>query len=82
MVSHTTTVGKRGEILPKKTLRQAAGLQPGDTVQLEAREGQITIRKVHSPAEILARKPVTRSTPRDLEAELDEEGRHQETMVN
>lgn len=82
MVSYTTTVGIHGEILLNKVLRLAAGIQPGDTVQLEARKGQLIVRKVFSISEILARKPAAKISPDNLERELEEEGRLNEKMAD
>lgn len=81
LVTDKTTIGTRGEILPSKSLRQVAGFKPGDHVFLEAREGQIIVRKVFFPAEIMARPPIGRVTADELERELDEEEKVVESMV-
>ena len=81
MLTDKTIIGTRGEILPKKKLRQVAGFKPGDHVVLEARKGQIIVRKVFSPAEIVARRPIGRITSDELERELDKEGQSWESMV-
>lgn len=73
-----TTVGKRGEILPKKALRKIAGLRPGDKVLVEAKVNQIVIHKILSVDEALAMPVITRGTPAQLEAELDAEGKSHE----
>ncbi|MBN2152675.1 MAG: AbrB/MazE/SpoVT family DNA-binding domain-containing protein, partial [Candidatus Lokiarchaeota archaeon] len=74
-----TTVGKRGEILPKKALRKIAGFRPGDRVLVEARENQIVINKILSVDEALAMSVIAKGTPAQLEAELDAEGsRHED----
>ncbi len=79
--SEKTIVGKRGEILAKKNLRDAAGIRPGDEVLIEATSGQFLIRKIPTIAEILQRPPIARVTAQQLEKELDEESRLQEEKV-
>ncbi len=73
-----TTVGKRGEILAKKSLCNAADIHPGDTIFIEATPGQLLIRKVPKISDILQRPPIARVTAQKLEKELDEESRRQE----
>ena len=73
-----TTVGKRGEILPKKALRKIAGFRPGDKVLVEARVNQIVINKILSVDEALALPVIARGTAVQLEAELDAEARDHE----
>ncbi len=80
--SEKTVVGKRGEILAKKSLRDAAGIRPGDDIFIEATSGQFFIRKIPTISEILQRPPIARVTAQQLEKELDEEDRKQEEKAN
>lgn len=45
-------IGKKGEILPKKQLRERAGFHPGDKVIIMAYPGELVIKKVYSIKEL------------------------------
>jgi len=47
MIKQESLVGKKGEILPKKLIRDAAGIKPGDKVFIQAYEGEIIIKKIY-----------------------------------
>ncbi|MHA2365785.1 MAG: AbrB/MazE/SpoVT family DNA-binding domain-containing protein [Candidatus Hodarchaeales archaeon] len=80
-VSDETIVGKKGEILPKKGLREVAKINPGDRVYMEAREGELLIRKIYSVEEALSLPIISKGTAEEIEKELEEEGSNQERMV-
>ncbi len=73
-----TKIGKKGEILPKKGIRDAAGLKPGDKVLIQAFEGEIIVKKIYSIDEALDMPVIAKGTPESLEKELEEEGKLQE----
>jgi bifunctional DNA-binding transcriptional regulator/antitoxin component of YhaV-PrlF toxin-antitoxin module len=71
-------VGKKGEILPKKPLREFAGISPGDRVLVEASPNKLVINKILSVDELMELPRISRETPEEIEKQLDEEGRNQE----
>ena len=71
-------VGKKGEILPKKPLREKAGIQPGDHVLVEALKNRLIITRVIPIDELMAMPRIAKGTPSSIEKELDEEGFLQE----
>ena len=79
--SDETIVRKKGEILPKKGLREISKINPGDRVYMEAREEELLIRKIYSVEEALALQIISKGTAEDIEKELEEEGLNQERMA-
>ena len=77
-----TTVGKKGEILPKKPLREISGINPGDEVIIEAHQGELIIKKILSVEEALAMPPISSSTAETIEADIEEEREYQEKLTN
>ncbi len=77
-----STVGKKGEILPKKALREVSGIGPGDKVLIEARKGELIVKKVYSIEEAMNLPTIAEGTPEDIERDLEEEGRRQEEMTD
>ena len=75
------TVGKRGEILPKKSLREISGIHPGDKVLVEARANRIIINKIPSIEDVFDMPIIARATPEQVEAEMDAEGRKHEEGI-
>ena len=75
-------IGKKGEILPKKPLRDFAGFKPGDEVLIEAYKGQLIIKKIYSVEEALSMPIITTGTPEDIEKDIEEERKIQETLTN
>ena len=73
-----TIVGKKGEILPKKALREESGINPGDKVIIEASPGILTIKKIYSVEELLKMPKFAHGTPEELEIEINEESKNQE----
>jgi bifunctional DNA-binding transcriptional regulator/antitoxin component of YhaV-PrlF toxin-antitoxin module len=41
IIEEKVKVGKKGEILPKKPLREISGIRPGDNVLIEAQPGRL-----------------------------------------
>ncbi|TFG21259.1 MAG: hypothetical protein EU530_00495 [Promethearchaeota archaeon] len=76
-----TIVGKKGEILPKKALRELSGITPGDKVIIEASPGVLTVKKVYSVEELLKMPKIAHGTPDELEQEINEEGKKHEELV-
>ncbi len=76
-----TTVGKKGEILPKKRFRKISTIKPGDKVLIEATYGEYNIRKVFSIDEIFEMPIISKQSAQSVEKELEEESRLQEELV-
>ncbi len=77
-----TIVGKKGEILPKKPLRDASGIKPGDEVLIEAHQGELIIKKIYSVEEALAMPTIATGTPESIERDIEEERKMQEKLTN
>jgi len=76
-------VGKKGEIFPKKKIRNIAGISPGDRVLISASSNQMIIKKILSIDEIFELPIIATGTPSEIESELEEEGNNQrERSVN
>jgi bifunctional DNA-binding transcriptional regulator/antitoxin component of YhaV-PrlF toxin-antitoxin module len=80
-MQETTKVGNKGEILPKKALREMAGIKPGDHVSVEARPGELLIRKIYSVEEALNLPVISEGTVENIEKELEEEAKIQEKLT-
>ncbi|TFF98577.1 MAG: AbrB/MazE/SpoVT family DNA-binding domain-containing protein [Promethearchaeota archaeon] len=65
-----TKVGKKGEILPKKPLRDISGIKPGDRVLIEAEPGKLVIKKIYSVEEALKMSKIAEGTPESVEKEI------------
>ena len=79
-IQDRTTVGKKGEILPKKNLREVSGIKPGDEVLIEAHEGQILIKKIYSVDDLLEMSIIAEGTAEELEKEIEEETKKQQEL--
>lgn len=66
-------IGKKGEILPKKQLREKAGFQPGDKVIIIAYPGELVIKKVYSIKELFNLPIIARGSAEEIEKEIEEE---------
>ena len=77
MLAEETKIGKKGEILAKKKLRLRAGLQPGDRIIIEARDGQLLIRKILTVEEALALPTIMTGSPEELEQAIADEMKKQ-----
>lgn len=75
-------VGKKGEILPKKNLREIAGISPGDRVVIKASPGTLIIDKIYSAKELLAMPIIASGTAEELENEINEEAKKQFDMMD
>ena len=71
---HETIVGKKGEIIPKKKIRNIVGISPGDRVLISASSNQLIIKKILSIDEIFELPIIAAGTPSIIESELEEEG--------
>lgn len=76
-----TIIGKKGEILPKKKIRQIAGFSPGDKVIIEGYPNKMVVRKVLSIDEVFALPEIAGGTPEEIEAQLHEEEQLQEKLT-
>lgn len=77
-----TKVGKKGQILPKKDLREVSGIKPGDNVFIEAEPGKLVIKKVYSVEEALNMPIIAEGTAKSLEKEIKREEKFQEDLTN
>lgn len=75
-------VGKKGEIRPKKPLREISGINPGDNVLIKANPGQLIINKIYSVEELLEMPIISEGTAQSVEKEIEEEVKIQEKMTN
>jgi len=75
-------VGKKGEILPKKRLRDIAGIKPGDEVLIEAFKGELIIKKIYSIEEALDMPIIATGTPTSIEKDIEEQRKMQEKLTN
>lgn len=51
----TYKVGVKGQVVLPKAMRERLGIRPGDEVRFDEGDGEITVRKAESKAEIIAR---------------------------
>ncbi len=70
-----TVVGKKGEILAKKTLRKISGIKPGDEILIEAHLGQLLIKKIYSIDELLEMSIISEETAEEIAKEIKEESK-------
>lgn len=80
VLSDESVIGKKGEILPKKPLRDISGLNPGDKVYIEALPGKLVVHKVYTVKELFNRPKIGTITPQNLDQELAQESDHQEAL--
>lgn len=66
-------MGKKGEILPKRVLREIANIRPGDKIMIEASPGELRIRKILTVDEIFELEKISRDTPEDIDKQVEEE---------
>jgi bifunctional DNA-binding transcriptional regulator/antitoxin component of YhaV-PrlF toxin-antitoxin module len=71
-------VGKKGEILPKKSLREVASISPGDHVLVEAEPNQLVIKRILSVKELMNLPRIASQPAAAIEAELDAEAKRME----
>lgn len=81
-IQKKTIVGKKGEILPKKRLRDIAGIKPGDEVLIEAFKGELIIKKIYSIEEALNMPVIATGTPISIETDIEEQKKMQEKLTN
>nr|MDO8109947.1 hypothetical protein [Candidatus Sigynarchaeota archaeon] len=75
-------VGKKGEILPKKPLRDVSRIEPGDHILVEASPNKLIITKILTIDELLELPRIAKGTPKEIESELDEASSLQEAEVD
>lgn len=81
-IQEKVVVGKKGEIFTKKPLREAAGIKPGDEVIIEARKGELIIKKIYSVDEALNMPIINTSSPEEAEAEIQKACEFQKQLTN
>lgn len=60
-------VGRKGELFPPKTVRQQAGLKPGDLVTYEAKEGRIEVERIPTLKEAFGQKKFAKASFKKFE---------------
>jgi len=81
-IDEESKVGKKGEILPKKPLREFSGINPGDKVFIEAKPGRLIINKIFSVEELLDMPIISQGTAESVERDIEEEVKLQEKLIN
>jgi len=51
----TSRVGTKGQVVIPKSIRDRAGLQPGDEVDFELRDDEVVVRVARTPATLAGR---------------------------
>jgi AbrB family looped-hinge helix DNA binding protein len=51
----TSRVGTKGQVVIPKSIRDRAGLQPGDEVDFELRDDEVVVRAARTPATLAGR---------------------------
>ncbi|TFG16350.1 MAG: AbrB/MazE/SpoVT family DNA-binding domain-containing protein [Promethearchaeota archaeon] len=82
IIEDKVKVGKKGEILPKKTLRELSGIKPGDEVIIEAHPGELIIKKIYTMEELLDMPIISEGTAESVEKDIEEEVKKQIEMTN
>lgn len=81
-IDENSRVGKKGEILPKKVLREFSNINPGDKILIEAQPGRLIINKIYSIDELLEMPILSQSTAESIEKEIAEDVKNQEELTN
>ncbi len=81
-VEDDTKVGKKGEILPKKPLRELSGIKPGDRVLIEANPGKLVIKKIYSAEEALKMPIIAEGSAESIEKDIKQEEKIQKNLAN
>ena len=81
-IQDKSIVGKKGEILPKKPLRDFAGISPGDEVMIEAFRGELIVRKIYTIEEALSMPTICSGTVESIEEDIEKEGLIQEKLTD
>ena len=68
-----TIVGSKGEILPKKKLRNISGIFQGDQVIIRASANALLIKKILTVEEALKLPIIDSSNAKDLKIQIKEE---------
>ncbi|MHA1264640.1 MAG: hypothetical protein ACTSRS_05315 [Candidatus Helarchaeota archaeon] len=68
--------------MPKKPLRDVAGIRPGDEVLIEAQQGELIIKKIYSVDEALAMPTIAEGTPESIGKDIAKELELQEQITN
>ncbi len=77
-----TIMGKKGEILPKRQLREISGIHPGDRIFIQAKSGELIITKILSVEEALALPTIARHSATEIEEIINIESNKQEEFVD
>lgn len=77
-----TFIGKKGEILPKKNLREVSGMNPGDKVMIEAYPNKMVIRKVLTMEEVFQLPILAKVKLENFSEEIQVLSENQEEMTN
>ncbi len=81
-IDEKVKVGKKGEILPKKPLREISSIRPGDNVLIEAQPGRLIINEIFTVEELLEIPIISQGTVESVEKDIEEEMKIQEKLTN
>lgn len=77
-----TTVGKKGEILPRKIIRDKLNINPGDKLIIEATATEMIIKKVYTIEELLNMPIIAKGTPAEHKKQIRNEKQMQEKLMD
>ncbi len=72
-LEHKAIVGAKGEILPRKKLREIAGINPGDQVMVIAKKNEFLIRKILTVDDAFNLPIIDSDTPENLKKQIKNE---------
>ena len=79
-IQDESIVGKKGEIIPKKSIREIMNLKPGDNVIIEANPTEMVIKKILSVEELLNLPRIGKGTPKEHKLIIQSEKDLQEKL--
>lgn len=75
-------IGKNGEILLDKPLRELSGINKGDNVLIEALPGKLVINKIYSIDELLDMPIISEESAQEAEKDIQQEIKNQQRLTN
>jgi len=81
-VQDKTKVGKKGEILPKKPLREESGIKPGDDILILAHKNELIVKKIYDVKDLLNLPIITKNTVEEAMEDIREESKLQEELTD
>jgi bifunctional DNA-binding transcriptional regulator/antitoxin component of YhaV-PrlF toxin-antitoxin module len=75
-------VGKNGEILLDKPLREISGIKKGDIILIEALPGKLVINKIYFIDELLNMPTISEESAQEAEKNIQKEIKNQQRLTN